>query len=129
MPNNPKALDNLKPFKPGQSGNPAGLEPGTKHLSTHISKLMHDPKFEANIFDSKLGIREYKGAPVIAIIQVAINKAAAGDDKAREWLAKYGWGTKTEIEHSGSVDTGIADPKLAAEFALWYEEKTKTKDK
>lgn len=112
-------------FKPGESGNPSGKPQGTIHLSTHIAKLMADQKFEANIFDSKVGIKEYKGAPITAIIQVAINKAVAGDDKAREWLAKYGWGTKQEIQHSGEISTGIADPETAAQFAEFMKDKTK----
>lgn len=114
-------------FKPGESGNLAGKPAGTIHLSTHIQNLMADDAFEANILDAKTGIREYKGVPAKAIIQVAITKAVNGDDKAREWLAKYGWGTKQEIQHSGELSTGIADPVLAAEFAEFLNHRTKSK--
>jgi hypothetical protein len=88
-------------FKPGESGNPAGKPKGAVHISQHIQKLMEDEAFEANILDAKIGIKEYRGAPVQAIIQVAITKAVNGDDKARDWLAKYGWSQKIENEHSG----------------------------
>lgn len=85
-------------FKKGQSGNPAGMPKGIVHISTHIQRLMEDEAFEANILDAKTGIREYRGAPVQAIIQVAITKAVNGDDKAREWLAKYGWSQRIETD-------------------------------
>jgi hypothetical protein len=88
-------------FKPGQSGNPAGTKPGTVHISTHIQRLMEDEDFEANILDPKIGIREYKGAPVRAVLQVALTKAINGDLKATDLLMKYGWSQKIETEHSG----------------------------
>lgn len=120
-----KQLDNLIPAKKGDVRNPRGNHTGTKHLSTHIQKLMSDDKFEANLLDAKKGYIEYKGAPATAIISVAITKAVNGDDKAREWLAKYGWGSKTEIEHTGQINTGISDPVMAAEFAEFLKNKTK----
>lgn len=83
-------------FKPGQSGNPAGRPKGTLNLSTHIQNMMNDENFVANILDAKLGMKEYKGIPIKAIIQVTIARAVNGDDKAREWLAKYGYGSNVE---------------------------------
>lgn len=44
-PNPP--LENLKPFKPGQSGNPKGQAKGTIHLSTHIQNMLNDEDFDA----------------------------------------------------------------------------------
>jgi hypothetical protein len=125
MPNNPNATDNLKSWKPGQSGNPAGKPKGTKHLSTWIQNLLNDEEFEANILDSKVGVIEYKGAPIKAIVMVALRKAAAGDEKAREWLAKYGYGQKFEVDQniSGQLDTGIQDPQLAKDFAEYLKNK------
>jgi len=38
--NNPKAVDNLKPFKPGESGNPAGKPVGAKNRSTIARKIL-----------------------------------------------------------------------------------------
>lgn len=89
-------------FKPGVSGNPAGQPKGYKRLSTWIKELANDENFECNILDSKKGLIEYKGAPIKAIISVAIAKAANGDDKAREWLGKY-YGDTQQIEHSGEI--------------------------
>jgi hypothetical protein len=34
-------LENLKPFKKGQSGNPAGREPGTLNRSTTLKKWLY----------------------------------------------------------------------------------------
>lgn len=83
-------------FKPGQSGNPKGKPKGTLSLSTHIQRLMNEEDFEAIIPDGKLTDKEYKGTPMIAIIKTALARAANGDDKARDWLAKYGYGTNVE---------------------------------
>lgn len=38
--NNPNAIDNLKPFQKGQSGNPEGKIPGTKNRSTIARKIL-----------------------------------------------------------------------------------------
>lgn len=84
-------------FKPGQSGNPEGTKPGTKHLSTHIQNLLNDPEFEEWVPDAREGWKQYKGAPMAAIIKVQIVRAMAGDPKAADWLAKYGYGTKIEL--------------------------------
>ncbi len=112
-------------FKPGESGNPAGKPKGAKHISTHIQNLLEDEEFEANVLDSKVGVIEYKGAPIKAIIMVALRKAVNGDDKAREWLAKYGYGQKFEFEHSGEIAQGTPDPKLAAKFTEYLKGETK----
>jgi len=36
----PNSLKNLKPFKPGQSGNPGGMVKGTVNLSSLLQKLL-----------------------------------------------------------------------------------------
>lgn len=98
---------------------------GSKHINTWIQDLLEDETFEANILDPKVGYKEYKGAPIKAIVQVATIKAVNGDPKMMDWLAKYGWSQKQEIEHTGAVNTGISDPKLAAEFTEFLKQKTK----
>lgn len=120
MANNPHLAEDSKAtqFQPGQSGNLAGKPKGTIHLSTHIQNLLNDESFEANILDSKVGVIEYKGTPIKAIIMVALRKAAAGDTKWAEWLAKYGYGQKLEIDQnvSGQLDTSPANPEMVAKF-------------
>lgn len=112
-----------KKFKPGESGNPKGVPKGTKHLSTWIQELMNDEKFEANLIDAKKGLIEYKGAPLKAIITVAITKAVNGDEKAREWLAKYGWKTQLDITTNDESLRGEVDPTVAAAFAEFLKNK------
>lgn len=85
-------------FKPGQSGNPEGPKPGYKHLSTHIQDLLNDEGFETWLPDVREGFKEYKGAPIKAIVRTAMIKAMTGDMKSADWLAKYGYGTKVEVD-------------------------------
>lgn len=42
-------------------------------------------------------------------------------------LKNFGWTDKTEVDTtiSGQLDTGIADPKVAAEFAAYLKDRTK----
>ena len=89
--------DNLVMWKKGQSGNPKGPPKGNVHLSTHIRRLLHDPDFTVKLMNGE----EYTGLPIIAIIKVAVIKAINGDKDAREWLAKYGWGTKIDVTSNG----------------------------
>jgi hypothetical protein len=126
MPFTPETAHTGTQFKPGESGNPKGKPKGAKHISTHIQNLMEDEDFEANILDAKTGIKEYKGAPVKAIIQVAITKAINGDAKAMDWLAKYGWTAKTEIDLTSNGETvGTNDAATAVEFAEFLKSKGK----
>jgi hypothetical protein len=60
--------------------------------------MLNDEDFEAWLPDAKAGFTAFKGAPAIAIIKAAIIRAATGDLKAADWLAKYGYGTKIEMD-------------------------------
>lgn len=90
-------------FKPGVSGNPAGKPKGSKHISTYIQEFMEDENFTARILDPNIGLQDYSGPAVKAIIQVAVVKAVNGDAKAMDWVARYGWSQKIENEHSGET--------------------------
>lgn len=85
-------------FKKGQSGNPAGKPKGAISLSTRIRNMMDDEDFTTYLSDPRDGWKEFKGAPAEAIVKTAMIKAIQGDEKSREWLAKYGYGTKIEVE-------------------------------
>lgn len=87
-------------FKKGQSGNPAGTKPGTKHLSTWIQELLNDEDFTTTIREG-IQLKEYKGAPIKAIIKAQLIMAVNGDGKAFDLLAKYGYGTKVELTGAG----------------------------
>ncbi|TAL08177.1 MAG: hypothetical protein EPO02_13395 [Nitrospirae bacterium] len=84
----------LGKWKPGQSGNPKGRAKGSYNLSTWIQNLMNDESFEAILKYSKDVQVEYKGAPIKAIIAVAMMRAVGGDERWADWLAKHGYGSK-----------------------------------
>lgn len=100
-------------FKPGVSGNPAGLPKGTKHINTWIQEIVTDPEFEATIVDPKKGFVEYKGAPLIAILKSLSHIALTHPDygvrlKSMDMLMKYGWPTKNEV--TGADGEALAMP-------------------
>lgn len=84
---------NLKSWRPGQSGNPAGKPKGTKHFSTWIQEMMEDDQFTRKLSNGKTK----KELPVKAIVSTLIAKALGGDMKAIDLLAKYGYGSKFDI--------------------------------
>lgn len=98
--------NNLKPWSPGTSGNPAGKPKGTKHLSSWIREAMEDENFTAVLENGM----KYKGAPGKALVATLINKAVMGDMKAFDLLAKYGYGTKIDLK--GELDI-MPNPILA----------------
>lgn len=111
-------------FKPGQSGNPLGKPKGYKHISTWIQELLNEEDFETILLDSVKGTVNFKGAPIKAIVMTARQRAAQGDDKAREWLAKYGYGQKLQLSNDPENPiTPNFDPVLNAEFAEFLKQK------
>jgi hypothetical protein len=123
MPNNPNAVDNLIPAKKGEVRNPKGKPKGTKHISTWIQEMLNDEEFETNILDAKKGMIEYKGAPLKAIIGVAMNRAIndpKGGQQWAEWLAKHGYGNRTIVEVSDPLD------KILGKFNIEGEDEQST---
>jgi hypothetical protein len=89
---------NLKAFTGANDPRRSNGRPkGTLNLSTHIQNVLNDEEFDTYIEHPTKGRIEFKGAPILAIITVAVRKAVGGDDKAREWLAKYGYGASIEV--------------------------------
>lgn len=115
-------------WKPGQSGNPKGLPKGTLHLSTHIQNLLNDPEFEFIILGGKDKGKtiSYKGAPVKAIIGVAIHKAMKGDVKWGEWLAKHGYGIKMQVNGDDPVEVALRELGLLDDAGQAEGSKDKT---
>lgn len=105
-------------FKPGNPGKPKGAI----SLSTHIQNLLNDDNFTEIIQMGSKGFVEFTGAPIKAIVMAAMYKAAAGDKDSREWLGKYGYGTKIEL--AGSVDVKHEpDAQLAKDFEDYLKSK------
>jgi hypothetical protein len=81
---------NLKPWQPGQSGNPAGRKPGSKNISTIVRELLDQEA--SNDVLAKSSIAEMvQGQPTSyakAIVQVTIKKALKGDMRAIIWLTE-----------------------------------------
>lgn len=120
----PKEAGKETQFQPGESGNPAGKPAGTRSLAWHIQNLLNDDNFEYIILGGKDKGKtiSYKGAPIKAIIGVAIHKAMKGDPKWAEWLAKHGYGNKIVL--------GAEDPVEAAlrKLGLWEGEEDAGQD-
>lgn len=92
---------NLKPFKQGYDPRRGTKPKGAIHLSTRIQNMLNDPDFEQKLKDGSV----IKGAPIEAIIKVAIAKAMSGDVRLMEWLAKHGYGTNINV--SGDSENPI----------------------
>lgn len=59
--------------------------------------MMNDEDFATLLPDPRDGWKEFKGAPAKAIVMTAMIRAIQGEKESREWLAKYGYGTKVEL--------------------------------
>jgi len=88
--------ENLKSWKPGQSGNPKGRPKGVKNWSTVVQQLLADENLMDKISKSKpsywdsLPTKNAANAIVVAMIIEALK----GKKEAAEWLRKAGFGDK-----------------------------------
>lgn len=81
---------NLKPFKPGETGNPNGRPKKLPHLETLLAEILGEEK------DGKTA--------AMAILSALRSKASKGDVRAAEVLMDRAWGKVTQkTEHSGEV--------------------------
>ncbi len=99
MPN----LQNLKPYKPGESGNILGRPRGIKNISTIIKQLLADEELMDAMAKNKPGywdkLPNKNGAN--ALVAAMMIKAMQGDSKAATWISKYGFGDKIDITSDG----------------------------
>jgi hypothetical protein len=80
--------DNLKPFRPGQSGNPNGRPPG-KSLKIRIRELLAAmPPEEIMKAANRIGLTTSPDARDIMLL-AQIQKAWKGDTAAARFLAEY----------------------------------------
>lgn len=99
---------NLIPFKPGQSGNPAGKPKGARSLSTIIREFL-EQELDWSLVPvkperAKHLAEKYRGkAGWEALVAVAAGKAMSGDTKAMAWLSKAGYGDKITHDFDGGL--------------------------
>lgn len=87
---NNKNYPNLKSWKKGQSGNPAGRKQGSKNVSTIVRKLLEQSAADEILQTSNLA-ELAKGQPTSyaqAMVLAMIKKALEGDVRAVKWLAE-----------------------------------------
>lgn len=84
-----KNYQNLKPWKPGQSGNPAGRKQGSKNVSTIVRELLEQDAKDSVLGDIPLSdLTKGKSTSYAqAMVLVMIQKALEGDVRAVRWLA------------------------------------------
>lgn len=94
-------------WKTGESGNPKGKPKGAIHLSSRIQRMLNSknidiwlPEYQ-DTGNKEVIPKKWRGLPIEALIMVQIQRAVNGDTKSADWLAKYGYGSKLEIEEHG----------------------------
>lgn len=123
----PGKIENLTPFD-SERGAAAGRigganKKGSKHLSTWIQDLLNDEEFTTTIREG-LQVKEWKGAPVKAIVKAHTLMAINGDVKAADLLFKYGYGQKMTLANDEDHPiTGSMNPAEAAAFAEYLKGK------
>lgn len=97
---------NLKPWKPGQSGNPAGLKRGTEHSSTRLKRLLHAVGKMKNPLTGQ--VEEFTALEMADAAIIA--RAMKGDTAAyREILDRLEGKVPAKTEVTGSMNlTGSA---------------------
>lgn len=106
----PNSLANLKPFEPGQSGNPAGWPKGKRHTDTLIDLSLQ--KFAEAILDKVNEKRKSKRQKALTLDESGIDpeldmwmaqleKARNGDTKAFELIQAYRHGKPTQNVNLG----------------------------
>ncbi len=120
--NNPKAIDNLKPFKPGESGNPAGKPIGAKNRSTIARKILEMrsilPKDRMEALKVKFPeIADSMTVEEIMTIVMA-EGAISGDDKAYKAVMDSAYGAPKQ---DSSIDTNITLTNFSIKDVLSFD--------
>lgn len=105
---------NLKPFKPGQSGNPLGRVPGSKNRAT-IARILAETEIEGTALDGKSGFFTAESLYMAALVR----KALEGDINAIKELQDTLYGKltdKQELTGAGgeplsAIVRTVVDPK------------------
>jgi hypothetical protein len=104
----------MMPFKPGQSGNPAGKKPGTRHRGTQMAEdLLRDTA--GDIWEAVVN-RAMEGDP--AMIKLVLERVMPPWRGQRLNLAKYlaaaanDWG-KVQVLIANEMLSGVISPQRA----------------
>lgn len=82
---------NLKPWKPGQSGNPQGRPRGAKGWAPTIRTMLYDEELVDKLIKKQpvwYENLEHKNMASLIVVAMMM-KAAEGDVRAATWLASY----------------------------------------
>lgn len=99
-------LNNLKPFKPGQSGNPAGGIKGIKTRATIAKKWLDVETKWTNPITGIEEILSLEDQITLAQIKEARDGERKGTPYKNLMDSRHG-APKQEIEHSGEVELGF----------------------
>ena len=97
-----------KRFKPGQSGNPKGRPQGRENIATTINRILHEK------IRIREGTRVRTTSKMAAAIEVTVNKALSGDQRALWKLMELA--VKYKILDSSPEERLHAEAESAAEF-------------
>jgi chorismate mutase len=97
---------NLKPWQPGQSGNPAGRKPGSKNISTIVQELLDEDTANGILASSNLAqlTNDVTTTYAKAVVYAAIAKALQGNMQAIIWLAEQ------QERNSSAQQRGLVKP-------------------
>lgn len=111
----PKQLNPFTSENAAEMGRKGGLNKrGAVHLSTLIRRIGENIDWSKTSLENRGLLESLFGRNAWeAIVYIAIQKALEGDAKAMEWLAKNGYGIRTEITGFDGVplDTGVSELK------------------
>jgi hypothetical protein len=118
MANPAPITKNLKPWKPGQSGNPKGRRVGSKNLTTLVREMLADEELASKMLPKKPrwweALPDKNGAS--AMVVAVLVKACEGDVSAFSALAKAGWGNSL----------GLSEPEEREELPVYVVDLTPT---
>ena len=103
-------VENLKPFQPGQSGNPDGRPKGILNWSDLVRTLLEDDSLAEKLLTKKpewwsnLPQKNAGHAIVVAMMIQSLN----GDVKAATWLRRTGYGDKLDLTSDGKRVKSVA---------------------
>ncbi len=118
-----KNYPNLKPWKAGQSGNPAGRKVGSKNVSTIVRELLEQDAVTDLLISTKIADMA-NGKPTSyaqAIVLAMLRKALEGNVQAVCWLAEqHGLSIANETGEIGLFNSSPKASPLHLSFCIRF---------